>query len=423
MALTKKEIYAVKKAEYPLNLLYMIQNQLDGRKTEIDIKHLTDDMREGLEYALTLLDERGASILRMKYKEKMTTTEIVEVIGVKSVNSLADSAIHYLTKLPMIGYIIYGKEGFTQRLAVYRSKIPDVLLDKPLAEIPFKAGAQLAFGYLGVEYLRELVYLSDEMLLKVAKLAPTYASATSIFLKELNIKHPFWSLLDKKEKTYANDDPKEGELCKTITLGGKNIDIRYERFEEVDLEHPIMAEVKNFVEQPEYTKDGFAFRNDLDDACPYMIPKDGKDNRGGSCDGCAYLSDQVDFIGICGCTAKRQRGVKTPLTGKEMRVAVVGELPVAMAIIKDEYADVRFDHYESAGDMSVTRKKENIRYDIILIRSADADSLEEMTLVSKYKCNGEAVQTPVKLISDPPSYVAELELAELVVSVAKKLNK
>ena len=108
--------------------------------------------------------------------------------------------------------------------------------------------------------------------------------------------------------------------------------------------------------------DGFAFRNGQDDACPYLIPRDGD-------------------------------------------------------------KDVTFDHYENTGDMSISCKKQNIRYDVILVQCDEGEVLEDMQLVSRYKVNGKRVETPVTLISEPPTYISELQLAKLIVSIAKKLNK
>ena len=139
MALTRKEINVVMKAEYPLNLLYMIQNKLDGRKVKINVENVTEDMLRGLEYALSMLDTRGADILRMKYLKRMTTTEMVEIVGVKSVNSLADSAVNRLTKPSMLGYIVYGKQGFERMLSQYESNLPDSVLDQSIDDIEVSA--------------------------------------------------------------------------------------------------------------------------------------------------------------------------------------------------------------------------------------------------------------------------------------------
>ena len=59
----------------------------------------------------------------------------------------------------------------------------------------------------------------------------------------------------------------------------------------------------------------------------------------------------------------------------------------------------------------------------ILVRCDVADALEGMQLVSKYNVNDKKVETPTVLISEPPRYTSELALAELVTSIAKKLNK
>ena len=60
---------------------------------------------------------------------------------------------------------------------------------------------------------------------------------------------------------------------------------------------------------------------------------------------------------------------------------------------------------------------------LILVRCDVADALEGMQLVSKYNVNDKKVETPTVLISEPPTYTSELVLAELVTTIAKKLNR
>ena len=421
MALTRKEIMAMRKAEYPLNLLYMIQNQLDGRVVEINIENITEDMIRGLDFALSMIDDRGAKILKMKYEERLTTTELVEIFCVKSVNSIADVAVHKLSKPPMIGYIAYGKDGFEKMLDEYRSAIPDALLDKPLEELEPSVGAQWAIETMGVTSLEELVYPSRELLVRLAteRFSTIRFEAVQAFLAGLGIRHPLWSLVERKEKSYPNKHPQAGDLYKTVTIGGTEIDIRYRDYDELDLGHSIDYEVKLFDENPEYTKDGFALRNGQDEVCDYFIQKDERSERHYGCESCSYLSDRNNQIGVCGCTGCRQRGVKTPLAGREIHVAVVGELPVAEAIIRDEYENAVFHRYESAADMSVIREKQGLRLELVLIRCNDAEVLGSCGFTSIYKLGGEDVKVPVRLISEPPSYEAELDIAESIVSIAK----
>lgn len=425
MALTRKEINAVMKAEYPINLLHIIQSQLDGRKVRINVNNVTEDMRRGLDHALSMLDTRGADIIRMKYLKKMTTTEMVEIVGVKSVNTLADSAVYRLTKPSALGYIVHGKQGFERLLSQYESKLPDSVLDQSIDNMDISEYVRWAMKMLHFNTLRELTYLSSGALQVITeKLSPVHIDEISRFYKALGEKHPVWSLAERVEKNYPNENPKEGDLYKTILFGGKQIEIKYQRYDDLYPDNPVDYEVKLFGDNPEYTVDGFAFRNAQDEICPYLIPEDGKSERNFTCENCAYLSsDRVEFIGICGCTAKRQRGAKTPLTGKTMNIAVVGELPVAQAIVLDEYKDVNFVHYENTADLSVICQKQNISYDLILVHCVVADALEGMQLVSKYKVNDKKVETPTVLISEPPTYTSELALAELIKAIAKKLNR
>lgn len=216
---------------------------------------------------------------------------------------------------------------------------------------------------------------------------------------------------------------KEGDLYKIVEVAGKKFDIRYERLEDPDPEDPdaLVPHLFLFEENPEYTKDGFAFRNKFDSVCPYLKPKD-HDFYNHECERCVYLSETVEYIGVCRCTGMKLRGAKTPREGREMIIAVVGELPVAEKIILDEYKNVRFDRYDTASNMSFIRAKQSIADDLILIRCELGENLENMELIGAYTNGGETVNTPVRLICEPPSVAAEAELVQLVNKLADELN-
>ena len=94
---------------YPLNLLKAIE----AKKTqfEIIVDTITEDQKEGLEYALSQLTERERQILRMRYQERKTLREIGTVIGVTAerIRSQEHHGIYRLRKPPLLGYIKYGK--------------------------------------------------------------------------------------------------------------------------------------------------------------------------------------------------------------------------------------------------------------------------------------------------------------------------
>lgn len=120
---------------------------------------------------------------------------------------------------------------------------------------------------------------------------------------------------------------KPGDLYKVITVAGKSFEIRYMDCGEFDPDQKgeVMPEFPFFDEHPEYTDDRYPFTNSLNDSCEHYRTEDATPDN--SCYDCIYFKDAVEDIGVCRCTARRLRGVGKPLTGKLMKVAVIGKLP------------------------------------------------------------------------------------------------
>ncbi len=100
-------------AEYPRNLLEAVfRNHEQEAPAEI-----TPDICAGVEYALTLLEERDGEVLRMRYKEKMTLAQIAEILGVQSerVRQLEMRGLRRLYEPQRRIYIKYGIVGFIKR--------------------------------------------------------------------------------------------------------------------------------------------------------------------------------------------------------------------------------------------------------------------------------------------------------------------
>lgn len=107
MSTKKKE-----KKEYPYNLLEEVFINKEYELTEI-----TEDMADGLAYAIEALGERRKAILRMYYAEGMNSREIAEHFGVSSsaICTMKRNAVMRLRRPDAMCYITYGLKGFEER--------------------------------------------------------------------------------------------------------------------------------------------------------------------------------------------------------------------------------------------------------------------------------------------------------------------
>ncbi len=100
------------KKAYPYNLL----EEVFANK-EYEPAELTDDMADGLSYAIAALGARREAILRMYYAEGKGAREIADYFGVttSAIYTLKRNAVMRLRRHDAICYITYGKKGFEER--------------------------------------------------------------------------------------------------------------------------------------------------------------------------------------------------------------------------------------------------------------------------------------------------------------------
>ena len=100
------------KKAYPYNLL----EEVFANK-EYEPAELTDDMADGLAYAIAAVGERREAILRMYYAEGKGAREIADYFGVttSAIYALKRNAVMRLRRHDAICYITYGKKGFEER--------------------------------------------------------------------------------------------------------------------------------------------------------------------------------------------------------------------------------------------------------------------------------------------------------------------
>lgn len=107
------------------------------------------------------------------------------------------------------------------------------------------------------------------------------------------------------------------------------------------------------------------------------------------------------------------------MSKKELKVAIVGNLPTAVKIVQNSYENVLIKEYERGTDLPMKREF----YDLILVNSYAGEGIGLMGLTCNYKVDGEMVTVPVRLLNEPPCYAAQAELSTLIKSdISLKLN-
>lgn len=107
---------AMLKQPYPLNMLLTL---LDT--TTLEVPELTDDVFAGIDYALSMLTDREREVLHQRYEERNTYSAIGTFFHVtaSTVQKNEYSAFRKLRHRQIMGYILYGKDGFAQREYTY----------------------------------------------------------------------------------------------------------------------------------------------------------------------------------------------------------------------------------------------------------------------------------------------------------------
>ncbi len=100
---------------YPLNLFLSVD---DGfLRTPIPVEKITQDNLDGLLHAITLLPERYQEILRLRFDERRTLSEIGEKFGVTTerIRAVIVAAHRKLREASLYVFLKYGKQGYAER--------------------------------------------------------------------------------------------------------------------------------------------------------------------------------------------------------------------------------------------------------------------------------------------------------------------
>ena len=193
------------KEEYPYNLISTI---MDESVWELNLPtEMTEDHLAGLEYAISQLDEREQTIIRMRFEERQTFSQIGEHfdISLNRVSQVARKALRKLYHPKNLKYYKYGLEGYKVRQAefeeaerkrAYTEKVmATTIYDLDFSVRTFNNLIRANCGNVG-----DLVALSEEDILNLKNMGKKQFAEVALKLKALGLLHTAWEKFLLEEK-------------------------------------------------------------------------------------------------------------------------------------------------------------------------------------------------------------------------------
>lgn len=103
-----------------------------------------------------------------------------------------------------------------------------------------------------------------------------------------------------------NDNIKEGDLYRSVTVFGKTFDLfygyyeEYERYSKYNEPVPIYPDL---VSSPVYNDEGYPFATEMQSVCEHYVGKEEEE----ICYGCKYFKPGDELIGLCKCEKRMKK--------------------------------------------------------------------------------------------------------------------
>ena len=193
------------KEEYPYNLIATI---IDESVWELNLPtEMTEDHLAGLEYAISQLDEREQAIIRMRYKQRQTFTEIGEHfnISVNRASQVERKALRKLYHPKNLKYYKYGLEGHKVRQAEFeeaerKRAYTDKVMETTIYDLDFSVRTFNNLIRAKCEKVSDLVALSEEDILNLKNMGKKQFAEVALKLKALGLLHTAWEKFLPEEK-------------------------------------------------------------------------------------------------------------------------------------------------------------------------------------------------------------------------------
>lgn len=166
----------IMKLPYPENLLTAI-----FERTNIELPEITEDIEAGLDFALSTLDERRQTILRLRFKENVSQRKVAEMLGVSpsAVGSMERDAVFKLHRPPVVAYLMYGKAGCENRMEQLRlqdeaernSEAYKAIMRIRFEELDLSVRAFNCLRRAGYETIGDIVDMTEEEIIHIKNIS------------------------------------------------------------------------------------------------------------------------------------------------------------------------------------------------------------------------------------------------------------
>lgn len=147
--------------EYPHNIIYTIEKM--GRSEYTMPHNLTRDICDGIEYAISSLTQREKDIIRRRYVERKTFDDIGSTYGITGnrITQIDRKTMCKLSSPPLVGYLVYGKEGFENKLHMCKFENmeiwPDEVLNKSITELWVSMNIKRSLFRIGCKTIKDII--------------------------------------------------------------------------------------------------------------------------------------------------------------------------------------------------------------------------------------------------------------------------
>ena len=185
------------KEPYPKNLILSIQVTA-VHEIQLPFEDITDDIKAGLDYALSTLSEREQEIVRLRYQERLPLREIGLAIGVTTerIRSLVDRILRKLREPRVLGYIKYGKYGYealvAQREEEKRKADVSNQLQMNLEELDLTIRSFNCLKKRGCNTVGDIVKLTEEEIIETKNLGRKSMIEIAEKLRSIGVHKTVW---------------------------------------------------------------------------------------------------------------------------------------------------------------------------------------------------------------------------------------
>ena len=216
MQIENTETTPLSNDEYPFNLIEAIIGQTKRSIPE----PFTSDHRAGLQYVLSLLDDREQGILLRRYQQKESRSVIGGTFDITSerVRQIEVKACRKLQRIPNWNYIAYGVAGYLRKVSAseyskgfsegYRSGYEDgqkdaalgvkreyasaEVLNQPIESLNLSVRARNCLIAAKCKRVGDVVRLSEEEIATMKQLGKVSANEIAQAIKRHGIQYTAW---------------------------------------------------------------------------------------------------------------------------------------------------------------------------------------------------------------------------------------